>query len=201
MKQKHIGLKAGGLLSLITIGLIAGMIVNVQMHEDVIIVQSIQMRSFKPILTADADPGGDNSGFMYLMAYPHSTDPTNDYAVNLSNSSAYEYSDSLNAEMTNETPHSTTFDFVMKFRVNDTVAYNTSSSSWEDTWVRANITVDFDFATDVAADTNMSILQIGNNSDFAWYHAYIQGASGSAGFTITHNEKYNITSVTADGYY
>jgi hypothetical protein len=200
MSTRHKWLKAGGLLSLIVVGMTVGIVFTFQI-QDVVMTNVLHQRSWKPIATADADPGGDNSGFMYFMAYPHSTDPTNDYAVNLSNGTAYEYSDSLNAEMTGETPHSTLHDYIMKFRVNDTVAYNTSSSQWEDSWVRANITIDFDFATDVASDTNMSIIQIANNSDFAWYHAYIQGNGDSAGFTITHNEKFNVTSVTADGFY
>lgn len=160
-------------------------------------------RNWQPVLLGDADPGGDASGFMYFMAYPHQADPATAYASNLSNSTAYEYSDSLNSEMTNETPHSTTFDLVVKFRVNDTVGYNTSSSKWETTWVRANITVDFDFATDVGADTAMTIVMIANGTNFAWYHGWIADSDGGAGagFQITHNEKYNVTSVTADGYY
>lgn len=162
-------------------------------------VESMGSRSWKPIVLGDADPGGDNCGFMYFMVYPHSADPATTYASNLSNASAYEYSDSLNTELTGETPHTTAFDFVMKFRVNDTVGYNVSSSSWVDSWVRANITCNFDFATDIGADTAMTIVQIANGSDFAWYHAYINN-SGS-GYQITHNEKFNVTSVKASGYY
>lgn len=156
-------------------------------------------RSWKPIITGDANPGGDNSGFMYFMVYPHQADPGTAYASNLSNATAYEFSDSLNTEMTGETPHSTTFDFVLKFRVNDTVGYNVSGSCWEDSWVRANITCDFDFAGDIAADTAMTIVQIATSTDFAWYHAYIN--NGAVGYQITHNEKFNVTSVKASGYY
>ena len=156
-------------------------------------------RSWKPFVTGDGDPGGDASGFMYFMVYPHSATPATTYASNLSNATAYEYSDSLNAEMTGETPHTTAFDFVLKFRVNDTVAYNVSGSKWMDTWVRANITCDFDFAADIAADTAMTIVQIANGTDFAWYHAYVN--NGGVGYQITHNEKFNVTSVKASGYY
>ena len=151
----------------------------------------------------DADPGGDASGFMYFMAYPYQAAPTVAYASNLSNATAYEYSDSLNAEMTGETPYATAFDFVGKFRVNDTVGYNTSSSAWEIDWVRGNMTCDFQHATDVGALQAMEIIEIANNTDFAWYHVYLQDADGGAGtgFTITHGETYNITALTIQGYY
>lgn len=205
-------LKASGLLTLIIIGITISSIYLFSV-SDVIVEQTIgeeqvPERSWKPILTADADPGGDNSGFMYFMAKNHSANPTKEYDGNLTNgttnSNCYEWTDSLNAEMSGETPYSpTAFDFIMKFRVNDTVGYNTSSSQWEITWVRANMTCDFDFATDVGADQEMTIIEIANNSNFAWYHAYLLDADGGAGtgFLITHNEKYNITSLTADGNY
>ena len=167
--------------------------------NDVKTVGDMSSRVWKPIVTGDADPGGDNSGFMYFMVYPHSATPATTYASNLSNATAYEFSDSVDCELTGETPHSTPFDFVLKFRVNDTVGYNVSGSCWEDSWVRANITCDFDFAVDIAADTAMTIVEIGNNTDFCWYHAYIN--NGGAGYTITHNEKFNVTSVKASGYY
>jgi len=204
-------LKASTLVTLMIIGITISSIYLFSV-SDVVVKQTIEEeqvpeRSWKPILTADADPGGDNSGFMYFMAKNHSTNPTDEYNANLTNGTGnpncYEWTDSLNGEATNETPYSTAFDFVVKFRVNDTVGYNISSSLWEITWVRANMTCDFDYATDVGADQEMTIIEIANNSDFAWYHAYLLDADGGAGsgFQITHNEKYNITSLTADGYY
>ena len=202
MKDKKLKIKKlvrnGGILSILVIGAIVGILWGFQM-SDVVVEQmgGVPSRSWRAL--GDGDPGGDVSGFMYFMAYPHQGAPGTAYASNLSNATAYEFSDSLNGEMTGDTPHSTTFDFVMKFRVNDTVGYNTTSSSWEITWVRANITCDFDFATDIPADSAMTIVEIANNTDFAWYHGYINNAA--AGYEITHNEKYNCSSLTADGWY
>ena len=185
-------------LSILGICFIAGIMYTMSLQD--VIENPLDVRSWKPgLVKADGDPGGDNSGFMYFMSYPHQAAPAVAYASNLSNATAYEFLDSLNGEMTGETPYNTAFDFVMKFRANDTVAYNTTTSTWEDTWVRANITCDFDFAVDIGPDAAMTIVQIGNNTDFAWYHAYIN--NGAAGYQITHNEKFNVTSLTADGYY
>jgi hypothetical protein len=151
----------------------------------------------------DADPGGDNSGYMYGMNYPYQATPTTAYASNLSNGTAYEFSDSLDAEMTNETPHTTPYDIVIKFRVNDTIGYNTSSSEWEISWVRILITVDFDYATDVGPLQAMEMIEIGNNSDFAWYHGYLQDADGGAGsgFQITHGELFNQSDIRIQVYH
>jgi len=199
--------KAGGLLGVFVVGVVAGIFVlsnisNPLVYSDSEIKGMMEERYFRHIV-GDADPGAGNSGFMYFMVYPHSADPGTDYASNLSNATAYEYSDSTNTELTGETPYDTAFDFVMKFRVNTTVGYNTSSSSWMDSWVRANITCDFDYATDIGANTSMTVIQIGNNSNYAWYHAYILDHDGGAGsgFTITKDESFNVSLVTMDGYY
>ena len=205
IEEKSKFLKAGKKISLVAVFGVFAVVAILMMFQvgDVVVEQLTGERAWSPIALADGDPGGDVSGFMYFMAYPHQGVPATAYAANLTNATAYEFSDSLDAEMTGDTPYDTTFDFVMKFRVNDTVGYNVSGSCWEDSWVRANITCDFDYATDIAADTVMTIVQIANSADFAWYHAYIQDYNGDvgSGFTITHNEKYNVTSVTADGYY
>ena len=193
-------MKTGGLVSLLCIGVCVGILVTFQM-EDVVVEQSLErVRSWGAL--GDADPGGDLSGFMYFMVYPHQADPGTAYASNLSNATAYEYSDSLNTEMTGETPSGTTFDFVCKIRVNDTVGYNTSTSVWETTWQRINITVDFQVSSDVSK-VAMTLVEIGNNTDFCWYHGYAQDDGGDAGsgFTITKNEKYNVTSLECDGYW
>jgi hypothetical protein len=154
----------------------------------------IQQQRRTQRIYGDAIPSGDNSGFNYIMIYPHQASPAVAYASNLSNSSAaggaYEFSDSVDTEMTNETPHSTTFDLVIKFRVNDTVNYNTSGSKWMPDWIYCNATIDFDFAADTGWDA-MTLVEIFNNSDFCWYHGYLNNAG--SGFTITHAESQNQT--------
>ena len=144
----------------------------------------------------DGNPGAGNTGLMYFMAYPHQADPGTAYASNLSNATAYEFSDVGDAEMTGETPYNTAFDFVMKVRVNNTDGYNTSGSTWEDTWVRANLTVDFDFAGDIS-DSAMTEVVIGTEgTTYRWYHYYLNNAG--SGYTITKGETYNCTHATLD---
>ena len=174
--------------------------------ENEVIELTVKREWSKPL--GDADPGGDNSGFMYFMAKNHSANPTVEYASNLTNrtggnANCYEWSDSLNTEMTGETPYATAFDFIVKFRVNDTVGYNTSSSAWEIDWVRANMTCDFRYITDVGALQEMTIIEIATSADFACYHGYLLDNDGGAGtgFIITHGETYNITALTVQGYY
>lgn len=198
-------LKVGSLFSLVLIGIVVGTLFTFQIN-DVVVEQMGGTPSGSWRALGDGDPGGDVSGFMYAMTWQYNATHATDYAINLSNSSVYcyEYSDSLDTEMTGETPHSQKYVYLQKFRVNDTVGYNVTAGAWEDSWVRANITVTSDFnGGDTDADVAMTIVQIANNTDFAWYCAYILDANGGAGtgFELTHNEKFNITSITADGWY
>jgi hypothetical protein len=172
--------------------LCATLILTTLTFQDVVEVQQIKPERSWRKAHGDATIEGDDSGFMYLMTYTHQTDPNTTYAANLTNTSnkCMEFLDSLNGEMTNETNHTVAFDFVQKFRVNDTVGYNTTSSAWETDWIYANITVDFDFGSDVAW-TSMTLVEIANCSSFAWYHGYINNSA--AGYTLTHNEKFNLT--------
>ena len=154
------------------------------------------------MITGDGDPGGDASGFMYGMTYPHAAVPATTYASNLSNATAYEFSDTLDAEMTGETPYDTTYDKVFKYRVNDTVAYNTSSSQWEIDWVRGYLSVEFSAQANFN-DQLMEVVHIANNTDFMWFHLYLADSNGGAGsgFTITHGETFNMTGILMEGYY
>lgn len=201
-KNKIEKIRKAGIVSIILVGLISSLLILDYMAQPVIEEQIIVGRQREWRALGDGDPGGDNSGFMYYMHYPHQTEPATAYASNLSNATAYEFSDVLDAEMQGETPHSVFYDKVMKFRVNDTVGYNTSSSTWEIDWVRANITCDFDYASDLS-DVSFNIILIASNADFAWYHAWLQDADGDTGtgFQITHNEKFDITELKAQGFW
>jgi hypothetical protein len=198
-KNKSI-LKAGTLLTCFVIAAVAGIMVLSQLQEPIINTISSTPRTWKSV--GDGTIAAGASGFCYFMTYAHSADPATDYATNLSNASAlsYEYSDSLNAEMVGDTPYGTAFDFVVKFRVNATVGYNTSSSLWQDSWVRANITCDFQFATDIPALSAMTIVKIADDgTTYAWYHGYINNAA--AGYQITKGETFNVTTLRVQGYY
>lgn len=190
-------LRTSALVSAMLIGLVISTVLLVNMNPTEIIM-SLGERGWKNFASADGPLEGDASGFLAFYAYPHQGTPGTAYATNLSNASAYEYSDVLNAEMTGETPYDTAFDFVVKFRVNDTVGYNTSGSTWEISWVRVYITVNFEFAAD-QGNTTMTIVEITNTSSFCWYHGYINNAA--AGYTITKNEAYNVTDLCGQGYW
>ena len=147
-------------------------------------------------ITGDYDFSGDESGFCYGMAYPHSADPANDYAVNLSNATAYEFSDSLDAEMTGETPYDTTFDLVFKYRLNTSVAWDSVNESWREDWIRAYCDGDFSSAANFN-DVEMTLVNISGDEGgggYIYVHFYLQDIDGGAGdgFTITHNEDYTV---------
>jgi len=190
-------LKAGGMLSVIGVVFVASLyLVNISMTPVVEYGHSRDHWVEHPL--GDADPGSGNTGFMYFMVYPHQADPGTAYASNLSNASAYEFSDSTDVELTGETPYSTTFDFVMKVRVNNSDGYNSSGASWEDGWVRANLTCDFDFASDIS-DLGMTEVVIATaGTTYRWYHYYVN--NGGSGYTIVKGELFNCTSVTFDVY-
>lgn len=196
--------KTVGVVGLLIVGVVVGMFVLFQLSPVVVQTQVEQMRvrTWNPIPIGDGPFDGENSTFLYFMNYPHQASPGTAYASNLSNSSlgggAYEFRDLLDGEMTNETPYNTPYDKVVKFVVNDTVGYNVSGSRWEDSWVRANLTCDFDYATDIS-DESMTIVQIANTSSLAWYHGYLNNAA--AGYQITKDEKFNITEVKGEGYW
>jgi hypothetical protein len=195
MKKLSI-LKAGSLTAFLIIGAIVGIMVSFQMN-DVIVEQlgGAPSRSWSAL--GDATLASGTSGFMYFMKYPHQAAPGTAYHSNLSNTTAYEYRDSLNGELTGETPYTVFYDYIYKFRVNTTVGYNTSGSKWMDSWVRAYLAVDFTWQADVG-NTSMTIIQITNTSTYAWYHAYLN--NGGTGYQLAKNEKDNST-IFVQGYY
>ena len=153
--------------------------------------QKIIQEKREPLLVVgDANPGTNVSGFFYIMIYPHQTTPATAYASNLSNASAYEYSDSYNTSMTGQTPFSTTFDIVIK------VGGTCDDVCWSN-----NHTFNPDYAwhyltcvgLGISADTNMTELLIGSNSTgYSWIHYYLDNAT--AGYQINEGASYNITS-------
>lgn len=152
-------------------------------------VEKIVVEKRVPVLvTGDGNPG-DNSGLFYFMIYPHSATPTTTYASNLSNATAYEFSDTGNASCTGETPYGTTFDIVIKVGVTDDDGKNTTTGFFDDSYVWLTIS-----CTDlsIGANTNMSEKQIGNTSSYAWYQYYSN--NGGAGYTITEGQSFNVTS-------
>jgi len=187
------------LISFLLVGLVCGIVLIANMNPTEII-SSGGRRGWQNIVSADGDGGplaAGESGFCYFMVYPHQAAPGTAYASNLTNASAYEVQYYLDQEMTGETPYGHTFNFVLKIRVNTTVGYNTSSSSWMSTWVRCLLSVNFDYRADIS-NAAMTVVEITHTATYAWYHLYLN--NGGAGYTITKNEKFNCT-ILAQGYY
>lgn len=187
MKKGKRNYKKAGLVSaltLIAIGFTVGLLTLFQTGQP--IVEQVYQRQHRNIPLGD--PAGDESGFCAFYHYPHSADPGTDYATNLSTATAYEYITSLSGEMTGETPYSTLHDYVIKIVVNDSVGYNTSSSSWEPSWLFMNMTMDYSFGSDIAW-SQMTLVEIANTTNFCWYNGYLNNAG--AGYTLSHNQKTN----------
>jgi hypothetical protein len=198
ISKKRIGnIKAGGAVVMLSVGFIVGIMLITPMMTSTVHVERMPSVPYTWKAVGDADPGAGKGGFLYFGTYPHSADPGTDYASNLSSATFYEYTEATSGEMNGETPHTTAFDFVVKFRVNVSQGYNVSGTTWESSWVRANLTVDFDFASDIS-DAAMTIVQIATNSEFAWYHGYINNAA--SGYQITHDEKFTVSNVKVQYY-
>jgi hypothetical protein len=190
MRKEH-DMKAAIALTAVAIGIIVatyGIITTLT-------VEVVIQRQWKQITAADDDPGAGNSGVLNIFIYPHSADPGTDYATNITEEDAYAHGH-LNSTATGNVPYDTTFDIVVKVRFNDTVAYNTTGTTWEMDWVRGNITC---ADLSIGADSAMTEVQIATNDDYMWVHYYINNAD--SGYTISHGESVNITSLTFDGYY
>lgn len=154
---------------------------------------------------ADADPGAGAGGYLRIGTCAHQATPDTAYESNVTGGIGwYEYTDSLgSAEMTGETPSDTAFDFVMVFRTNVSHNWASNNNSWVIAWVRSQISVDFDYATDVTVFAgNMNVVEVSNNSEFAWYQAYIQDSDGGSGsgFQIANDEDFTIEWFSTDTY-
>lgn len=186
MNGKKHGLIFGAIISLV----ISGMFLAFMISEPIVNNSSKDMENRVVTLVplGDNDPG-DNSGFFYYMVYPHQADPGTAYASNLSNATAYEFSDVGNTSATGETPYSTTFDLVIKVGVTDEDGYYTSNGTRNAGYNWMLLTC---ADLSIGADTNMSEQFIGNTTDYAWYHYYLD--NGGSGYTITDGESFNVTS-------
>lgn len=187
MERIRGSLKAGGLLSLIIIGAIASGVYLFSVSN--IVEEQISEQRVPASVTGDADPG-DNSGFFYFMIYPHQADPGTAYATNLSNATAYEYSDSGNTSATGETPFETTFDIVLKVGVTNEDGQWTSNSTWNDAYMWINLTC---ADLSISADTDMNETEIANTSSYRWMHYWLN--NNGAGYTVAEGASFNVTSV------
>jgi len=186
-----------GVFGVLAVGFVAAFLLTSFLSEPMV-EQEIKAKSWNRLGWIVGDPAGDESGFCMFSTYPHQGAPGTAYATNLTTGNCYEYyTAALSGEATGETPHSIAFDYVVKFRLNDTVGYNSTSSAWEPTWSYMNISVDYDFGADISW-TQMTLVEVTNTTDFCWYQGYIN--NGGAGYTLSQNQKFN-ASVNLTQYY
>jgi len=190
-------------ISAITCGLILGIwgMLSLYTLQDVVEQQTIEVQSWKLVNLREATPTGDETLVLAVMSYPHQAAPAAFYVNNITNykSTAYEYYDGIDNEMVNETPYDTTFDIVVKMRVNQTHAYNSTDAEWVLSWIRANITC---ADLGIAADTGMleyNVTGVSHGSDYLYIH-YVMN-NGGAGYTLNRGQPFNATSFKFYAYY
>lgn len=195
-EKKYRNMLVGGtMLTLMVFGVALAMILA---NTPIGIEKPMEERVWMPL--AQGNPDTNVGGFLYFGTYPHADDPGSTYNVNLSSGTFFEYTTDIGASvaLTGETPHSTRFDFVMQFGVNNSQAYNIAESQWEDDWVRANISVIFAAMTGQNLDNeSMTLIRVATKgTEYAWYHAYVNNEGD--GFLLTHDESFTVSSLKAD---
>jgi len=190
MKTKNGNVMKAGTRIGVTLGVlfVVVLIVGINLHTSVETSIMNELRS-PTLVVGDADPG-DASGFFYFMIYPHAAVPATTYASNLSNATAYEFSDTGNTTAEDETPYSTTFDIVIKAGVTNEDGYYTGNQTRSEgyQWCLATCS-----ELSIGADTNMTEQFIGNSTNYAWYHYYLNNAG--SGYTTTEGQYFNVTGV------
>ena len=184
MNHKIIGLFLGIIGAIV----ISGLYLSMVMVEPVVENKIYEVRK-DTLVTGDANPG-DNSGLFYFMIYPHQAVPGTAYASNLTNASAYEYSDVGNTSCTKETPYSLKFDIVVKVGITNEDGAYTSNGTWNALYNWCLLTC---ADLSIGADTNMTEKLIGSTPTYAYYHYYLN--NGGSGYSIIEGQTFNITSI------
>lgn len=199
--KKHKKLLFGStLFTLIVLGFVVSMLVapnTISPVTEFIVRQEPREWS---ALGADATPGGENSGVINVYIYPHQGD-TSTYNSALSEGTAYAHFDAtatLNRALDGTVPYDTAFDIAVTVQYNYTVAYNTTSSSWDKDHVRALLTcADLSIGADTAM-TKGDFFDINAGQD-AKIIFYLQGAG--SGYSVGHGQTVNATSLKVQGYW
>lgn len=196
MKNKNrTRIKAGVLYSLLIAGLVVSISAMMVLYNVTDTVEIKIVKEEKQWLTVGEGPL--NQGFQYFMIYPHDATPDTTYATNLSNATAYEFSDLTNESAGSDVPYDTTFDLVWKCAYTYAQAYDTGDSKWNMTWLRSLVT---SADLSIGADTQATRVSIVNDSGetYCYVHYYMNNAG--AGYTTTHGEEVNVTSVKQQFY-
>jgi hypothetical protein len=158
-------------------------------------------RSWRNVaLGADANPGSEESGIINVYIYPHQAD-TSTYNSALSEATAFAHFDAsaeLDRALEGTVPYDTAFDIAITVQYNYTVAYNTTSSSWDKDHVRTLITC---AGLSIGADTEMTKgdffdSNAGEDTKITFYLN-----NGGSGYSVGHGQTINATSVKVQGYW
>ena len=172
-RDRRFYFKAGGLLGLFVMGLVVASVLNYPI-ADTVNHMVVSPRSWKPLGYLPA-----TGCIINISTYPHSADAPNDYDDNVTSDNCYEWYDSYGTapggggtEMNSTTPHSTAFDFLIKFRTNVTNNFNVSASVWETRWTKCYLKVTWSDAAHAVVYKNLTICNITNSADYCYYYAY-----------------------------
>jgi len=174
-----------------------GVMVNDVAYHDATIEEAVEHVAKWNLVTAtDLDAGNGECGIINAYIYPHSAAAT--YDSGLVEGSAFEHFDAsfvTGEELEGETPFNTAFDIVVEYQFNDT-AYNTTSSDWDITLVKAYYNESQLSISSQLAEKSSDFFDQDGTTD-AKINFYLLDADGGAGtgFTIGQNEQIDETEI------
>ena len=184
------------------VAIVIAILVTTPAWMPIVMKPVVEERAWRAV-AANANPGSGQCGIINVLIYPHQSD-TSVYDSSLSESDAYAHFDStpsLNEALEGNVPYNTPFDIVIVAQYNYTVAYNTSSNSWDHDYVRCLITC---ADLGISADTEMlegAFYDATGTSEGDTVKINFYLNNGGSGYTIAHGETVNITSIKLQGYW
>lgn len=177
------GLKAGGLLSAIAIGIIAITLALASVGNESFVERRVWVRDIQLPAVSDADPGVGKSGWLNMSVYYNASNPATYYARNLTNNeSSYAWTNTNNTHGGSDVPYTVEVALVYTIRVNVTDGYSAGNTTWMPTWVKCNVTC----AGLSLNDVGMDRYTIGTNATYMWLQFVYQGGiSISMGQNVT----------------
>lgn len=177
--------KAGSLLSLLVIGLVAGMLI---LSNSSPIDVTTEERTFQPArltVVGDASPGSGASGVLRVVIVADGeynwNQSFNATDAEMGDPYVYEYGDVNDTSVGTDVPYATSFSIGIKVRFNTTHAYE-SGVQWRMDWINGWCN-----CTDLSISSlNCYEQLIVTGTDYIWVW-YIANASGS-GYTISRGE-------------
>ena len=185
------------LLATMFVSFTFGMIMNDVVIDKVPIEEAVEhVAKWNLVTGADLDPGNGVNGIVNAYTYPHSAAAT--YDSGLVEGSAYEHFDAAfvsGEELEGETPFNTAFDLAVEYQFSN-VAYNTTSSDWDITLVKAYYNESQLSISSQLAEKSTDFFDQDGTTD-AKINFYLLDSDGGAGtgFTIGQTEQIDETQI------